>query len=109
MAKNVPPDATSFSQIALSQPLEQAIPAYGYWNVQFYQAEPGYVNFALRVPRGASLGLYARKNALPTHTNYDVMEVVKGLEGEQSSRVVKRAIRVSRSSANDVSKSLARL
>jgi hypothetical protein len=91
-ARNVPPDATSFNQITLSESLVQTIPAYGYWNVQFYQPEAGYVNFALKVPRGASLGLYGRKNALPTHTNYDVMEVVKGLEDQ---RVSRRAIRVS--------------
>ena len=32
------------------------------------------------IPRGASVGVYARRNALPTHTNYDIMEVVKGQE-----------------------------
>lgn len=93
-ARNVPPEATSFAQIDLGQPLEKIIAAYGYWNVQFYQPSAGYVNFALHLPRGASLGLYGRKNGLPTHTNYDVMEVIKGLEGEHRN-VVKRAIRVS--------------
>ena len=42
--------------------------------------ESGYVNFELKLPRGASVGLYARRNALPTHTNYDLMEVIKGLK-----------------------------
>ena len=45
--------------------------------------ESGYVNFELKLPRGASVGLYARRNALPTHTNYDLMEVVKGLKDSE--------------------------
>ena len=58
--------------------LSQTVPAYGYWNVQFYQMEAAYVHFDLWLPRGSSLGFYARRNALPTHTNYDLMEVIKG-------------------------------
>ncbi len=85
-----PPDGTTFAQIPLGQPQVMQLPPYGYWNVQFYQSEPGYVGMRMEVPRGASLGLYARRNALPTHTNYDRMEVVKGSED-----IVKRGIRVS--------------
>ncbi len=93
--RNPPPDGTSFSQISLSQRLSKTLSPYGYWNVQFYQAEAGYVNFALELPRGASFGLYARKNALPTHTNYDIMEVVKGSPADSPPRgTQKRAIRV---------------
>jgi hypothetical protein len=35
--RNLPPDGTTFSQISLGKRLEQTLPAYGYWNVQFYQ------------------------------------------------------------------------
>ena len=63
--------------------LSQSIPAYGYWNVQFYQMEAAYVHFDLWLPRGASLGFYARRNALPTHTNYDLMEVIKGTSNNE--------------------------
>ena len=76
--RNLPPDGTTFNQISLGKRLEQTLPAYGYWNVQFYQMEPGYVNFEIALPRGSSLGFYARRNALPTHTNYDLMKIVKG-------------------------------
>ena len=54
--------------------------------------EAAFVNIDLKLPRGASLGLYARRNALPTHTNYDIMEVVKG--NEEKTRT-SRAIKVS--------------
>ena len=37
--------------------------------------EASYVTFDLSVPRGTSFGLYARRNALPTHTHYNFMEV----------------------------------
>jgi teneurin len=52
--------------------------------------EAAFVNVDLKLPRGASLGLYARRNALPTHTNYDIMEVVKGTEEKaRTTRAVK--------------------
>ncbi len=76
--RNLPPDGTSFQQMSFGSRMTSEIAPYGYWNMQFLQAEPGYVVFSLEVPRGASLGVYARKNALPTHTNYDIVEVVKG-------------------------------
>ena len=88
--RNLPPDGTTFNQISLGKRLEQTLPAYGYWNVQFYQMEAAFVNIDLKLPRGASLGLYARRNALPTHTNYDLMEVVKGNEEKtRTTRAVK--------------------
>ena len=59
--------------------------------------ESGYVNFELKLPRGASVGLYARRNALPTHTNYDLMEVVKGLKDSDKGSSIRstRALKVS--------------
>ena len=59
--------------------------------------ESGYVNFELKLPRGASVGLYARRNALPTHTNYDLMEVIKGLKDSDKGSSVRstRALKVS--------------
>ena len=65
--------------------LSPTVAPYGYWNAQFFHASAGYVRFELEVPRGASFGLYARRNALPTHTTYDLMEVVKGVAGEDNS------------------------
>ena len=80
--------------------LSPTVAAYGYWNAQFFHASPGYVRFQLEVPRGASFGVYARRNALPTHTTYDLMEVVKGVaaadgDGGDSGRA-RRASKVGR-------------
>ena len=72
--------------------------AYGYWNAQFFHSAAGYVRFELEVPRGASFGVYARRNALPTHTTYDLMEVVKGVEDDSGRRRTRsrRAAKVGR-------------
>ncbi|XP_025831537.1 teneurin-m isoform X2 [Agrilus planipennis] len=79
-AQSFPPDGTTFSQISLGQRLSKEIPPYGYWNMQFYQSEAAYVKFDYNIPRGASIGVYARRNALPTHTQYHILEVLNGFK-----------------------------
>ncbi|XP_059482465.1 teneurin-m isoform X2 [Neocloeon triangulifer] len=92
-ARTFPPDGTTFSQISLGQKLSQTIPQYGYWNMQFYQSEAAYIKFDYNIPRGASIGVYARRNALPTHTQYDFIEVLSGFKA-----------RTTRASATNVKK-----
>ncbi|XP_044256004.1 teneurin-m isoform X5 [Tribolium madens] len=79
-AQSFPPDGTTFSQISLGQRLSKEISPYGYWNMQFYQSEAAYVRFDYNIPRGASIGVYARRNALPTHTQYHILEVLSGFK-----------------------------
>ncbi|CAL4063225.1 unnamed protein product [Meganyctiphanes norvegica] len=76
--KTIPPDGTSFHPMNLSQQLRQEILPYGYWNMQFYQKESAYVKFDISIPRGSSIGIYGRRNALPTHTSYDFLKVLNG-------------------------------
>lgn len=83
-ARSFPPDGTTFSQIALGQKLSKQIHPYSYWNMQFYQSEPAYVKFDYNIPRGASIGVYARRNALPTHTQYHFKEVLSGFNARTS-------------------------
>lgn len=52
--------------------------------MQFYQSEPAYVKFDYGIPRGASIGVYARRNALPTHTQYHFKEVLSGFNARQT-------------------------
>ena len=47
---------------------------------QFHQKEPAYVKFDFAVPRGSSVGIYARKNAIPTLTLNDVRDVLTGFK-----------------------------
>lgn len=77
-ARSFPPDGTTFGQITLGQKLTKEIQPYSYWNMQFYQSEPAYVKFDYTIPRGASIGVYGRRNALPTHTQYHFKEVLSG-------------------------------
>ncbi|KAF5270057.1 hypothetical protein FQA39_LY08469 [Lamprigera yunnana] len=79
-AQSFPPDGTTFSQISLGQRLSKEVPPYSYWNMQFYQSEAAYVKFDYNIPRGASIGVYARRNALPTHTQYHILEVLSGFK-----------------------------
>ncbi|XP_076182266.1 teneurin transmembrane protein Ten-m isoform X3 [Ptiloglossa arizonensis] len=79
-ARSFPPDGTTFAQVGLGQKLNKEIPPYSYWNMQFYQSEAAYVRFDYNIPRGASIGVYARRNALPTHTQYDLLEVLSGFK-----------------------------
>ncbi|KAK5644102.1 hypothetical protein RI129_007947 [Pyrocoelia pectoralis] len=79
-AQSFPPDGTTFSQISLGQRLSKEILPYSYWNMQFYQSEAAYVKFDYNIPRGASIGVYARRNALPTHTQYHILEVLSGFK-----------------------------
>ncbi|CAL7949137.1 unnamed protein product [Xylocopa violacea] len=79
-ARSFPPDGTTFAQVSLGQKLSKQIPPYSYWNMQFYQSEAAYVRFDYNIPRGASIGVYARRNALPTHTQYDLLEVLSGFK-----------------------------
>lgn len=83
-AQSFPPDGTTFSQISLGQRLSKEIPPYGYWNMQFYQSEAAYILFDYIIPRGASIGVYARRNALPTHTQYHILEVLSGFKARVS-------------------------
>ncbi|CAG0895257.1 unnamed protein product [Cyprideis torosa] len=75
-APSSPPDGTSFLRLEVGKPLRQIVPSYGYWSLQFFLERSEYLNFLLTVPKGSSFGVYARKNALPTLTRHDFMEIL---------------------------------
>ncbi len=74
----MPPDGSTFTHLALGETQRRTVPAYSYWNFQFHQVDSAYVEFDFLVPRGSSLGVYGRKNAVPTLTVNDIREVVSG-------------------------------
>ncbi|XP_050443335.1 teneurin-m isoform X3 [Adelges cooleyi] len=79
-----PPDGTTFAQITLGEKIDGEISPYGYWNVQFYHPRAAYVRFEYNFPRGASIAVYGRRNALPTHTQYEILEVLNGFKSRQT-------------------------
>ena len=61
------------------------------------------MNFIL--PRGSSVGLYARKNAIPTLTLNDVHDVLSGYRSTMSATALLESSRHSRSIVSNVKKS----
>ena len=51
---------------------------------QFHQKESSYVEMDFILARGSSVGLYARKNAIPTLTLNDVKDVITGFRNTAS-------------------------
>ena len=58
---------------------------------QYSFQEASYVTFDLLIPRGTSLGLYGRRNSLPTHTHHNFMEVISGLRRATEAREARSA------------------
>ncbi len=104
---SLPPDGTTFTHLALGELQKKTIPSYSYWNfqvmslmdyinidepcnhvivfqLQFHQKEASYVEMNFIIPRGSSVGLYARKNAIPTLTLNDVRDVLNGFRSENN-------------------------
>lgn len=78
--RSFPPDGTTFKQIEFSQKISHEIEGYGYLNLQFYQSQNSYVKFEYNIPRGSSIAVYIRRNALPTHTQYHILDILKGFK-----------------------------
>jgi len=57
------------------------VPSFGHWNVQLLQSEPSLVKFNLSMPLGSTLGIYASRDSVPTHTKYDFVEIVGRIIG----------------------------
>jgi len=73
-----PPDGATFGPLTLGERQAEVVAPYSYWNLQFHQPEAAYVEFTFGIPRGASVGVYGRKNAIPTLTINDVRDVLTG-------------------------------
>lgn len=84
--RTAPPDGTTFAQVTVGDKAEGELPAFGYWNVQFYHPRAAYVRFDYEFPRGASIAVYGRRNALPTHTQYEILELLNGFESPRRAR-----------------------
>ncbi|CAN7937034.1 unnamed protein product [Ixodes hexagonus] len=75
-AKTLPPSSDSFMDMSVGKRHSKVIASYGHWNVQFHQLEPALVKFNYTLPTGASVGIYGRRNSVPTHTRYDFVEIL---------------------------------
>jgi len=74
------------------------IPPYQFWNIEFRNKHPAFVNFNLTMPWGANFAIYGRRNVLPSITQYDFVEFVKG------GRLDQNRIRRKRDVVDDITK-----
>jgi teneurin len=63
---------------------QSIIPPYQFWNIEINNKHPALVNFNLTLPWGANFAVYGRRNVLPTITQYDFYEFIKGGRLDQS-------------------------
>ncbi|KAF8782814.1 Teneurin-m like protein [Argiope bruennichi] len=75
--KTPPPRSETFSEIQLGKSTSVKIGVFGYWNYQFHLRNPSLVKFNYTLSHGASLGVYGRRDGVPTHTRYDFFEILK--------------------------------
>ena len=85
-SKWLPPDGATFTHLAIGQEQTQTMLPYSFWNFQFQQKDSSYIQLEFDVVRGSSLGLYARKNAIPTMTVNDVKDVIAGTDSRRQAR-----------------------
>lgn len=64
------------------------IPPYQFWNSEFRNKQPAFIRFNLTLPWGANFAVYGRRNVVPSVTQYDFVEFVKG--GRLDHRLRKR-------------------
>lgn len=54
------------------------IPPFQFWNAEFRNKHPAFIQFNLTLPWGANFAVYGRRNVGPSITQYDFVEFVKG-------------------------------
>lgn len=64
------------------------IPPYQFWNSEFRNKQPAFIRFNFTLPWGANFAVYGRRNVVPSVTQYDFVEFIKG--GRLDHRLRKR-------------------
>lgn len=54
------------------------IPPYQFWNIEFRNKHPSFIQFNLTLPWGANFAIYGRRNVVPSITQHDFVEFIKG-------------------------------
>ncbi|GFU07605.1 teneurin-m [Nephila pilipes] len=88
-SKTLPPTTETFSEVYLGKMYSRKVESFGHWNIHFQQHVPSLVRFNYSLPEGASLGIYGRRNGIPTHTRYDFVEILDTRKKDKSKRAAK--------------------
>ncbi|GFR19463.1 teneurin-m [Trichonephila clavata] len=83
------PSILSFTELVLGRRTEFQVAPYSHWIVQMRQKGPSLVRFNYTLPLGARLGVFGRRNQLPTHTRYSFLEILT-TDGAKVLRTEKR-------------------
>lgn len=80
-------------QYPLGRRFKQEVAPQSFWRTQFYMSSAEFVKFNFSVPNSGIIGVYGRKNAQPTHVQYDFFHVFDGnkirlMEGGRSKRAI---------------------
>jgi hypothetical protein len=60
------------------------IPPYQFWYIEFRNKHPAFLQFNLTMPWGANFAVYGRRNVVPSITQYEFVEFIKGGRLDQS-------------------------
>lgn len=85
----MPPTTETFSEVYLGKQYSRKVESFGHWNIHFQQHVPSLVKFNYSLPEGASIGIYGRRNGIPTHTRYDFVEILDTRKKDKSKRSAK--------------------
>ncbi|KAG5682597.1 hypothetical protein PVAND_011940 [Polypedilum vanderplanki] len=53
------------------------VPPFQFWNIEFRNKHPAYIQFNFTLPWGANFAVYGRRNVLPSITQHDFVEFFK--------------------------------
>lgn len=62
----------------LNHPIHAKIASYSFWNTEFRNKQPNFLNLNLTLPWGANFAVYGRRNVAASVTQYDFVEFVRG-------------------------------
>ncbi|KAG8200277.1 hypothetical protein JTE90_021927 [Oedothorax gibbosus] len=88
-SKTLPPTTETFSEVYLGKMYSRKVDSFGHWNIHFQQHVPSLVRFNYSLPEGSSVGIYGRRNGIPTHTRYDFVEILDTRKKDKNKRAAK--------------------
>jgi hypothetical protein len=73
-------------------PVHALIPPKLFWNSEFRNKHPAFLQFNFTLPWGANFAVYGRRNVAPSITQYDFVEFIKGGRVDQRLRRRRRSL-----------------
>ena len=81
-SSSLSPSILSFTEVSVGRGTHFQVGPYSHWIVQMRQKGPSLVRFNYSLPLAARLGVFGRRNLLPTHTRYNFLEILTADSGK---------------------------